>query len=305
MNIEKIKIYTDEHPILKEILQPIIFIRRFLTQRKYLAYLKIYENLCNLLTEDITINVPEFQGFFSVDCHSDLFKRILINKEYESSLVNMALKYVNKDRDVIDVGANIGFYTVLFAKNLKGKKVLSIEPTDNALRRLYKNVEQNEVTNRVIVFEGAASDHSGKTEIKMKEGKEEYSTLGLWKHPSIRNETFVTQQIDIATVDDLASKHNLDPGFIKIDVEGCEHLVLKGLKNTLENKRPVILSELSNYLLKQNGSSSLEVITFLNSFHYTVIDAENAQVNPASREFTNILAIPQELQKSDLSHYAI
>ena len=196
---------------------------------------------------------------------------------------------------MIDVGANVGFYTVLFAKNLNSGKVLAIEPTLNAVQRLYKNIHLNNVMEKVILFKGAVSDYIGTAKIKTINGREEYSTLGHWEHPSIKSENFTTYGINVSTIDDLVSKYSLDPGFMKIDVEGLEYLVLNGSKTTLENKRPVILSELSDYLLKQNGSSSVEVIRFIESFNYTVTDAESPEIGPELKEFTNILCVPKEL----------
>jgi len=295
MKLEKIKTLTYKYPFLRMLLYPAIVIRRFLLQREYVSQEKVYQHLCELLIEDPVIKVPEFQGVFVVNCRSDLFKRLLINKAYEPSLVNLTLKHLDKERDVIDIGANIGFYTVLFAKNLNRRKVLSIEPTKNALQRLYKNIQLNNIVDKVIVFEGAISDCAGRDQIKTLNGKEEYSTLGHWEHPSIKNENFTTYEIEVSTIDDLVSKYSLEPGFIKIDVEGLEHLVLKGSKTTLENKRPVILSELTDYLLKQNGSSSLEVIKFFKSLDYIIIDTENPEIKPEFKEFTNILCIPKEL----------
>ena len=62
-----------------------------------------------------------------------------------------------------------------------------------------------------------------------------------------------------------------------------------------KTKRPVILSELSDYLLKKNGSSSIEVINFVKSLGYIVVDAETPEIRPEIKEFTNILCIPKEL----------
>ncbi|MCL0061811.1 hypothetical protein M1N62_02480 [Thermodesulfovibrionales bacterium] len=91
-------------------------IRRFFLQKKFSYKEEVYEHLCKQLAEDPVIKVPEFQGIFVVDCRSDLFKMLLMNKQYEPSLVKLVLKYLDDERDVIDVGANIGFYTILFAK---------------------------------------------------------------------------------------------------------------------------------------------------------------------------------------------
>lgn len=297
MNLKKIRLLIYKYPYLRKLLYPAIAIRRFFLQEKFSYKEEVYEHLCEQLVEDPVIKVPEFEGIFVVDCRSDLFKRILMDKQYESSLVKLVLKYLDEGRDVIDVGANIGFYTILFAKRTKkgGAKVLAIEPTLNALERLYKNVQRNNVMDKVVVFEGAVSDYIGKGQIKTLNGKEEYSTLGCWKHPSVKNENPTTYEIEISTIDNLISRYSLKPGFMKIDVEGLEYSVLNGSKTTMETMRPVILSELSDCLLKENGSSSLETINFIKSFDYIIVDAETPEIKPEIKEFTNILCIPKEL----------
>ena len=297
MNLEKIRLLTFKYPTLRKLLYPARVIRSFFLKKKFShqEQEKVYQHLYELLTEDPVIKIDEFQGVFIMDCRSDLFRHLLLYKEYEPSLVNLALKYLDKDRDVIDIGANVGFYTVLFAQKLKGNKVLSIEPSADALKRLYKNIQLNHVESNVIVFEGAVSDYIGRGEIKTLNGREEYSTLGHWKHPSIRGEIYTTYEIEVSTIDNLVSRYSLELGFIKIDVEGLEHLVLSGSKTTLENQRPLILSELSDYLLKQNGSSSIQVINFFKSLDYIIVDAETPERKPNISKFTNILCIPKEL----------
>ena len=297
MSLGKIKTLTYKYPFLRRLIYPAIAVRRFFLQVRLSCQGEVYQHLCELLVEDPVISVAEFKGIFEIDCRSDLFKRLIITKQYEPELVKYCFKYLNKKRDIVDVGANIGFYTVLFAKNLDGKKVLSVEPTVNSLKRLYKNIQLNNIENDVIVFEGAASIHSGITEIKTIDGREEYSTLGEWKHPSISTEKYILQKVKIKTIDELVNKYSLDPGFMKVDVEGMEHLVFEGSKIVLETNRPVVLSELSNYLLKKNGSSSIGVINFIKSYEYEVYDLIDPATHIPTRikDFTNILCIPKEM----------
>lgn len=122
--------------------------------------------------------MPEYHGNFFLDYRSDLFKRIIMSKSYEPKLAQCCKDLVDNKRDAIDIGANVGFFTVLFAKILCNRKVLSIEPTRHALSRLYKNIRLNEVSDKTIVFEGVVSNQIGETEIKTIEGKEEYSSMG-------------------------------------------------------------------------------------------------------------------------------
>lgn len=254
---------------------------------------RIFSNLYDLLAEDPVIRVDEFRGKFILDCRSELFKRLILHKQYEPKLVQYCIDLLDKNRDAIDVGANIGFYTVLLAKSIVNGKVLSIEPTKNALSRLYKNIQLNCVEDNVVVFEGVVSNHVGVVEIKTIDGMEEFSSLGEMKHPVISASKFVLEEVVSTTIDELTSRYGLNPGFLKLDVEGLEHLVLDGSKNVLETNRPIILSELSNFLLKANGSSSADVIKLMKAYDYDVIDPIDPILPPGNKNFGDILCLPK------------
>jgi len=224
-----------------------------------------------------------------------IFKRLVIEKKYEPELAALCLRYLQHNRDVIDIGANIGFFSVLFAKTLQNGKVISIEPVKNALKYLYHNLELNGVRDKVVVYEGVASDVNGELEIKTIGDNEEYSSLGVMKHPSIINKECVTQRTMSTTIDALVSNKLLNPGFIKMDVEGVEHLVLKGSSRVLKEYRPIILSELSDYLLKQNGSSAKEVIDLLSEYGYDVFDPIDPDIEAGWKNFGDVICFPREL----------
>src|SRR3546814_14950690 len=101
---------------------------------------------------------------------------------------------------------------------------------------------------------------------------EEYSSIGAL-HPAARAENGV-QEHTVASdrLDDLVIRHDLKPGLIKVDVEGAEGLVFRGAMETLNKFRPVILSELSDPLLRELGTSALEVVRMLENAGYRVVD---------------------------------
>jgi FkbM family methyltransferase len=286
--------WISRYKTLKTIAYPAIVVRRILLKRKFNYQISVYNNLQNSLVGNPTIKVDEFQGQFCVDVRSDIFKRILIYGCYEPSSVKYCKEYVNKTKDVIDIGANVGFYTVLFTKIINNdRKVLSIEPVENALEKLYKNIRLNQVKDKVIVFEGAASDVSGTTKINTVEGKEEYSSMGKLVHSAVSNEVSSKQNIRTTCVDEIVTKYQLVPGLIKVDVEGFEFRVFKGCKETLKKHKPVILSELSDALLKENGSSVKEIINFWETMNYKVIDAACPEIPVHPKRTTEILCVPR------------
>lgn len=291
-----IKTFINKHKTLKLILSPLLSLRQFFIKKNYSKEKATIKGISKILVDDPIIWVDEFKGKFHIDINGDLFFRLITQKEYEPKLVKLCLKYLDEDKDIIDVGANIGFFTVLFAKNINNRRVLSIEPTKKALSRLHKNIELNKVKNIVTVFEGVASNKSDDIEIKTIAGKEEYSSIGKMNHPSVANEQWTTEKVKSTTLNELVYQNSLTPGFIKIDVEGAEHLVFDGAIQVLKDYRPIILSELNDFLLKKNGSSAKEVIDLIISCEYDVYDPINPELKPGQKDFGDIICFPKELK---------
>lgn len=278
--------------ILRGALYPIIGTRGMFLRKKLEFQYEIIENLKDLLVEQPVMRVDEFQGNFLLDCRSDLFKRLVVDKCYEPKLAQCCKDLIDKNRDAIDVGANVGFFTILFAKTLNNRKVLSIEPTNLALSRLYKNILLNQVQDKVIVFEGVAANSIGEVEIKTMAGREEYSSIGLTSYISAEN-NFSLEKVVSTTIDDLVTQYSIDPGFIKVDVEGVEHLVFDGARKTLLNHRPIILSELWDHFLRQNGSSAKDVVNLIKEYDYDVINPDAPNIPLVFENVNNILCIPK------------
>lgn len=282
------------HPMLYAALGPLIALRRRWLRREDDSTESILDRLAGLFAEDPVLQVDEFEGRFAFSSRSRLFRRVVEQGAYEPALTKCLLEHLDIGRDAIDVGANIGFHTVLFARRLEHRRVLAIEPTPDAGKRLLRNIALNDVGSRVVVFDGAASDVVGHTEIKSIAGLEEFSSLGAMAHPSISGKAFAVHRIETRTLDQLVAEHSLDPGLLKVDVEGFEHHVFKGALETLARHRPVVVSELSDYLLRRNGSSAQEVVRLFESIGYRVLDPLHPAEKPGAREFGDMLCLPME-----------
>ena len=250
--------------------------------------------LAGMLAEDPVLKVAEFEGVFAVSPKGHLFRRIVEEGSYEPILTRRCLELIDPRRDVIDVGANIGLHTVLLAKHLDRRRLLAIEPTGNALRRLRRNIALNGVDAKVTIFAGVASSAPGWLDIKTVDGLEEYSTLGVMDHPSIVGEPYVTERVEARTLDQLVVEHGLDCGFVKVDVEGAERDVFEGGRHLFTQHRPVVVSELSDTLLRRNGSSAREVVRFFEALDYVVTDPLKPLGKAGARAFGDIICVPKE-----------
>ncbi len=292
--IQSLSKYAERLPVLNRFVRkPAIQLVNGLIAHKLRGSERLFDRLAEQLVEDPCLKAPEFQGSFYMDARSTLFRRLIRDGRYEPELTALCLEHIKSDRDVIDAGANIGFHSVLFARQLKGARVLAVEPTTSAVGRLHRNLELNEVADRVIVHKGALAEQSGSLTMKTMAGREEYSTLGEWVHPSIAQLEYVTEQVEVSTLDALVSQYQLNPGFLKVDVEGAEYRLLQGAEQVLREHRPVIIAELSNALLAANGSSGAQVLDFIRSFNYEILDPLDPQRAPAIRQFGDILCIPR------------
>jgi FkbM family methyltransferase len=276
---------------IRVLVLPIIFLRQRWGAWRSAPVRRVAENVVSALVEDPVIRVSGYPGQFAVGRTSDILRRIVITGSYEPELVRVCKAYVDAARDAIDVGANIGLYSVLLT-TLCRARVLAIEPTPAALARLRRNLLMNGVEGKVIVFPGAAAAAETELNMRMVTGREEYSTGGRQLHPSAVGSEFATVSVQAQTVDTLVKEHNLDPGFIKIDVEGMEHTVLAGMRSTLEKHRPVILAELNDPMLRMNGSSAREIINYLQSFGYTLSDPLADWRAPGDRSYGDLLCVP-------------
>lgn len=175
-------------------------------------------------------------------------------------------KIIKQGSIVYDIGANVGFYTLL-ASVLVGPrgKVFAFEPAPRNIYYLKRHLRLNRCDN-VMVIEAAVSD---KDDIAFLEetiisSQDHLSTKGNLKVKTI-------------SLDNLVAKGKIPlPDYIKIDAEGAELLVLFGAKKILVNCNPTIFLSTHGFDLRS------QCCTFLNSINYDLqsID-ENEDINKA------------------------
>jgi FkbM family methyltransferase len=229
-----------------------------------------YDSLFNMVESgSLIVKIPAFQGSFEMDFRSHLLKRVLTVKKFETDIVELVKKHIDPQKDVLDIGANVGFYTVLFAKIInRDNKVLAVEPAPLVLEYLRRNIERNGCTKSVLIFEGVAANVKGDSQINIIPGMEEFSSIGKIVHPYVTGKKSMSLEVKGDTVDNLVRDFGLRPGFIKIDVEGAEYLVLEGAINTIQTHRPTIVFELSEIMLSSCGTKPQIVFQLLQNLGY-------------------------------------
>jgi FkbM family methyltransferase len=276
---------------------PLDWLRRWRFRRRIKKRTEYYDDFFeNVNGGSIAIGVPEFQGIFHLDPRSDTLKRLMIYKKYEPRLVALIEKHLDQNRDALDIGANIGLFSVLMGRKLSiDRRVLAVEPTPAALHYLNKNIIENGLSEKVILFKGVLAEAPGKYDLDVIPGMEEYSSIGEIVHPDVDGKSSAKITVQGETVDHLVSRWGLNPGFIKVDVEGSELQVLKGAKDTIQKHLPVILSELNDLLLGNFNASSSMVADYLQGYGYHVRDVHHPGKVIETPFIGEIIALPRKL----------
>ena len=182
---------------------------------------------------------------------------------------------------VIDVGANIGYYTLIFAKLVGNTgKVIAFEPEPKNFEILKKNVSINKLTN-VILEQKIVSSTNGKTKLFL-------ANTGIVGHhttPTKNSTNFI--EVDSVTLDDYFLTNNISKkiNFLKIDVEGAEIKVLEGAKTILRNDKIKIFTEFNRLVIEKLGMKPQKFLSLLteNNFKFFL---PNYKINNISK--TNV-----------------
>ena len=247
------------------------------------------------------VRVDTFGGTFQLDPRSHLLSRLVLDGEYEPEVFALCARLVDPERDVVDVGANAGFFSVGLARRLREGRLVAVEPSVAMADRLRANLARNGLAETVTVLQSALSDASGEAVLHTVEGNEEYGTLGVLVHHGLDRvntlpsaETTPTERLD-----DIVARLGLRPALLKVDVEGFEGHVFRGAQRTLAEHRPAVVTEFNASLLRANGDSPEALISLFERAGYRVLDPfspGHPPVTPTFLETTEeVLCLPAEV----------
>lgn len=191
--------------------------------------------------------------------------------------INFIKKHLKKGDVFVDVGANIGCYTLIAAKLVgSGGKVFAFEPVGEMHKKLRFNVELNGFKN-VTVEKKAVYEKSDVLKLYVSSA-ENTGMSGIFRHDT---ESGVTEEVDAVALDDYIAENGIKRlDMVKIDIEGSELFALKGMEKTLAALKPVIVIEISDEVLENSPIKSADIIDFLESRNYTrkAIDTDGTPI---------------------------
>jgi FkbM family methyltransferase len=158
--------------------------------------------------------------------------------------------------DVIDVGANLGIYTVMLSRNsAERRRILSVEADPVNFGWMLRNIKANKCPNVIPLNIAAWS-----TETKLHLTRHIFG--GSMTDSSVSPSLNPSREVDARPLDKVLAETGIDPRLVKIDVEGAEYEVLRGMFETLRSAKPALVFESSNIQSRGSCFSLLESLNY-------------------------------------------
>jgi len=224
------------------------------------------------------------------DPSTDIGKSLFFFGQFERSDMELCKEYITENSIVLDIGANIGLHSIYFSGLVKEGCVLAFEPSLETFCLLANNVAH---ISNIVPINLAVSD-KGKIADFFHTSDNAYSSLMDTK----RKEVVSVIKVPCMTVDDVVSGLCLDRvDFVKIDVEGMEFSVLRGMAEVISNHRPVIFCEI--YKGTHSNQRPDETVRYLLERGYSahvIYDGKLVEYEGHNDTFYNYLFLPSELK---------
>ena len=206
-------------------------------------------------------------------------KDLSVNLVWEPEETEILKKIIKNGMNLVDIGSNIGYYTLLFSKWTGDKGIVfSFEPESENFELLKKNIHINQAKN-VRVFQRAVSDQNeSKLLFLAQENKGDHKIIDLKENNDTEKVMVECVTLDSSEV----SNYRID--LIKMDIQGAEMLALNGMTKTLEkNPEIILLTEMWPYGIEKSGYSPLEFFDKLKELGFEILILENKEWRPFER----------------------
>jgi FkbM family methyltransferase len=261
---------------------------------------KVLENISDMLN----LSLPVRADLFWTDTIITLVPehvscQIIRYGFFEEGLTRMMLEVLKPGMVFFDVGAHIGYYTVL-ACHIVGEKgtVHAFEPTPRTFDILRCNAKdkRNVILNNIAVS-------SAREMMKFRYYGPKYSAFNSAKSPRIRDSARRKLQsnevmVEATSLDAYIMERGSSPDFLKIDVESSEWDVLQGAQHVLTEIRPIVSLEVGDFGI--NGvAPSRDLVRYLLEYGYRVYEYGSPNEPLVKHEvkenyyYDNLLFIPE------------
>jgi len=206
-------------------------------------------------------------GKMLLDTNDQIAQRIRCEDAFEPQVRAEFERIAGRKVNIIDIGANVGYYSILGGKLIgPEKRLFSFEPQPRMIDRLRRNVALSSLEN-VQVFPIALSDSTGSVTFYVPpEGRESMGSM----RANGRFDISGTIQVNSQRLDDvLQDLGNPKIGLIKMDAEGAELQILRGATDLLSSSdKPDLIFEGNEKNCRAFGYCVFDLLQFVGSFGY-------------------------------------
>jgi len=167
----------------------------------------------------------------------------------------------------MDIGANIGWYTLIGAATVgPNGRVIAFEPEPENFGLLEKNVLANQLEQQVNLIQAAVSDVKGTTSLHL-------SDDNMGDHRIFGStEARLTIEIPVTTLDECVSREGMPIRLIKMDTQGSEYNIFRGMRETLSHRarQSIMVIEFWPYGLRNAGTTAARLVDEFLEFRYRI-----------------------------------
>ena len=267
--------------------------KEFLPRVIYRAFRKIARYLKNQL--GLPMMIQGHRMFLHPIRHDmGVSGQLFLYGDFEHHITEAITRVVKEGSVAVDIGAQIGFFTLRLAKAVGPKgRVFGFEPDPDNFRLLKKNVTINSCSN-VILERKACADRSGKGRLYLPKNDKGDGRI----YSNLR--TYRSLEIETIALDDYFAVHQEYIDFVKIDAQGAEKRILQGMTKLLSgNKELKMIIEFQPELMRNLGSNEpAELLRLLSAYGFRIIDlhdpaypaeADNLLTKYSSGNLTDLL----------------
>jgi FkbM family methyltransferase len=200
-----------------------------------------------------------------------------IARNHENTVECTFFQLRNFDNQVVyDIGGYQGILSLFFSRT--ARQVITYEPNPCSAARIRENIALNNISN-VTLREIALSDAPGTLALFfvpfMAGTASGDAAISRQMRESFSSVASVT--VPVSTLDAEIAAGQPVPDFVKIDVEGMELAVLRGMRRVLETRRPALYLEMHGSTVEEKNYKTGEIVKFVRGLEYHVRHIESGQ----------------------------
>jgi len=194
---------------------------------------------------------------------------------YEKELGDLLKKMLRPNDVFIDIGANIGYFSLLSATISPSVKVISFEPVKDLFQKMKENFSINNSKN-IVAINTAVGETNEQHELFLSAP----DNLGMSSFHQPENYSGRKEKVEVIVFDDWFKTSGLTKiDLIKLDIEGSELAALKGMRAVLIEQRPVLIVEINPKTLSLFGLKPLDICNYLIQLNFEVfLISENGRL---------------------------